>query len=482
MRVATAMSDGDVSLSENTKFKSYKRAERRFLLGLLNHCHAPAEDMLRHKNRWIRLGERLHPGEYKTKYPNAAEGFDIIRNDKPLDTFNRILEKHFAAYDFVAAADHLEQRPGEFARRLDHLLRSISDTDSVLLKFEKIADQVSTNVLLQLYAHFQERDAHNDLRIFFPKGNVAKAYAVPNELMPVDEVMCTYVKDVIKTTLVKRFETRESLGSVYIDPALKNYAIPLAQRASSKALKTVARGSRLEIPEGDTIRFFLWWKEGMVDGQKTGRVDVDLSAVIYDENWGYREHISYTNLKSSHFNSYHSGDITSAPKGASEFIDIDIPSALKSGSRYVVMSLNSYTHHPYCNLPECFAGWMMRKKPNSGEVYEPKTVDQKIDIAADTTIAIPVILDLETRQFIWTDLALSKNPYWYNNIEGNQKGMVLLGQAMANLRKPNLYDLYEAHALARGTLVDDKENADIVFSLDSGVTPFDTDVIISEFL
>lgn len=482
LRVATAMSGGDVSLSENTKFKSYKRAERRFLLGLLNRCVAPAEDMLRHKNRWIRLGERLHPGEYKTKYPNAAEGFDIIRNDKPFDTFNRTLEKLFAAYDFVAAADHLEQRPGEFARRLDHLLRCSSDKDSILLKFEKVADQVSTSVLLQLHAHFMGRYEHSDLRVFFPKGNAAKAYAVPNELIPIDEETCAYVADVIKASLVKRFKALEPMGDVYIDPELKNYAVPLAQRAASKALKTIARGSRLEIPAGDTIRFFLWWKEGMVDGKKTGRVDVDLSAVIYDENWGYREHISYTNLKSSQFNSYHSGDITSAPKGASEFIDIDIPSALKSGSRYVVMSLNCYTHHPYCNLPECFAGWMMRQKPNSGEVYEPKTVDQKIDIAADTTIAIPVILDLKTRQFIWTDLALTKNPYWYNNVEGNQKGMVLLGQAMASLRKPNLYDLFEAHALARGTLVDDKEKADLVFSVEDGVTPFDTDVIMSEFL
>ena len=109
LRVATALSDGDVSLSENTKFKSYKRAERRFLLGLLESCAAPTEDMLRHKKRWIRLGERLHPGEYKTKYPKAAEGFDVLRNDKPFDTFNRTLEKHFSAYDFVAAADHLDK-------------------------------------------------------------------------------------------------------------------------------------------------------------------------------------------------------------------------------------------------------------------------------------------------------------------------------------------------------------------------------------
>ena len=35
LRLATALSDGDVSLSTNTKFKSFKRIERRFLLSLL---------------------------------------------------------------------------------------------------------------------------------------------------------------------------------------------------------------------------------------------------------------------------------------------------------------------------------------------------------------------------------------------------------------------------------------------------------------
>ena len=482
LRIATAMSEGDVSLSENTKYRSYKRSERRYLLGLLEACGSLPEDMSRHKNRWIRLGERLHPGEYKAQYPKAAEGFDIIRNDKSFETFNRILEKYFAAYDFVAAAEHLEKRPGEFARRLDHLLRSSADADSVLLRFENVADQVSTNVLLQLFAHFMQRDAESELRVFFPKGNTAKAFARPNYLMPIDEKTCAYVTGVIRDVLVKRFAELESLGDVYIDPTLKNYVVPMAQRAASKSLKTVARGTRFDIPEGNTIRFFLWWKEGMVLGKKTGRVDVDLSAVIYDENWGYREHISYTHLKSSQFNAYHSGDITSAPRGASEFIDLDINRALSVGARYVVMSLNSYTQHPFCNLPECFAGWMMRQKPNSGEIYEPRTLDQKIDVAADTTIAIPVILDLEERQFIWTDLALTRNPYWYNNVEGNQKGMVLLGQAMANLRKPNLYDLFEMHAMGRGRIVKNKDEAQTVFAVDEGITPFDTDDIMAKFL
>ena len=41
------------------------------------------------------------------------------------------------------------------------------------------------------------------------------------------------------------------------------------------------------------------------------------------------------------------------------------------------MTLNSYTQQPYCDLPECFAGWMAREKADSGEIYEPKTVQDQ---------------------------------------------------------------------------------------------------------
>ena len=43
-------------------------------------------------------------------------------------------------------------------------------------------------------------------------------------------------------------------------------------------------------------------------------------------------------------------------------------------NRYVVTSINSFTEQPYCDLPECFAGWMARADTASGEVFEPRSV------------------------------------------------------------------------------------------------------------
>ncbi|WP_090909644.1 TerD family protein [Paenibacillus sp. cl141a] len=482
LRLAVAWSGGDVSLAEATRFRKFKRRERRLLLGLLERCHPITEDMLRFKGRWIRLGEILHPSEYKHRYRRCEEAFDILRNHKPFTTYNGSVELAFQYDQVWNLIDLLMQRPGEFARRLDQLLRSTEHTEYVVLAFGEVANQVSTPVLLQVKNHFARRCEPQELRVFFPKGNVAKAFAVSHTLPEIDEAACRDIMQVCEQALVQRFAALPPLGKAYVDKRLKDYHVPFSQRSASKALHTLVRGSRVPMTEGDTIRFFNWWKEGRVNGEPTGRVDIDLSAVMYDDNWQYVEHISYTNLRSSHYRAVHSGDIVSAPQGACEFIDLHIPSIVQYGGRYIVATLHSYTEQPYCNLPECFVGWMMRKKPGSGEIFEPSTVANKIDVAADTQIAIPVILDLVERTVIWTDLSLTRHPHYYNNVEGNQKGMVLMGKAMTALRKPDLYDLFMLHAKARGEFVDHAEQAETIFSVEHGVTPFDIEHIMADYV
>ncbi|WFB58509.1 cytoplasmic protein [Paenibacillus sp. BR1-192] len=481
LRLAVAWSGGDVSLAEATRFRKFKRRERRLLLGLLERCHPITEDMLRFKDRWIRLGEILHPSEYKHRYKRCEEAFDILRNHKPFTTYNGSVELAFQYGQVWNLIDLLMQRPGEFARRLDQLLRSTEHTEYVVLAFGEVANQVSTPVLLQVKNHFARRRQPQELRVFFPKGNVAEAFAVPHTLPEIDEAACRDIEQVCEQALIQRFAALPPLGKAYVDKRLKDYHVPFSQRSASKALHTLVRGSRVPMAEGDTIRFFSWWKEGRVNGEPTGRVDIDLSAVMYDHDWQYVEHISYTNLRSSHYRAVHSGDV-SAPQGACEFIDLHIPTIVQYGGRYIVATLHSYTNQPYCNLPECFVGWMMRKKPGSGEIFEPSTVANKIDVAADTQIAIPVILDLVERTVIWTDLSLTRHPHYYNNVEGNQKGMVLMGKAMTALRKPDLYDLFMLHAKARGESVDHAEQAETIFSVEHGVTPFDIEHIMADYV
>jgi len=366
----------------------------------------------------------------------------------------------------------MKSRPGYFARRLDHALRlSGAGCNSVTEAFSTVVGRVSTPVLLQVRQHFISRNLQTDMRIFLPKGQVAKAQAVVNDLPKLEPSLCDRVTLICSQALTERFAKLPPLGKCFVDPELKNFLVPFGQRSASKSLRTAARGSRLALPKADTLRFFIWWKNG------SARTDLDLSAVMFDKNFAFVSVISFYNLKN--FGGHHSGDIVDAPNGASEFIDLSKARCVQAGIRYIVMSINSYTAQPYCDLPECFAGWMSREQPNSGEIYEPKTVEDKLDVTSNSEIAIPAIFDLQEEQVIWADISLTRWPYWFNTVAANLWGIQLTLKSMVELSKPNLYDLLKLHAEARGELVANQDDAKTLFSVANG-TPFDLTKIAAE--
>ena len=490
LRLAVALSGGDVSLAKPTKFRNFNRKERKFLLGLLNQVSSLEEDMPRWKERWLRLGEKIHPGDFASRFDKAYRAFSAIRSGT-IETIRTHIEEAVRGGNTFTAVSLLSTRPGDFARRLDHLLRQTTkkrDRTRVVSSFLSVAKSVSTPVLLQVMNHFQHRD---DLRVVFPKGNAAKVMSLDKELPSLPDEVKNQVVNGISTILTERFSSLSSLGNVYIDPKLKDCLVPFAQRSASKSLRTLVRGSKLPL-EGNknTIRFFVWWKDITSEGgyQSNGRVDIDLSATILDEDWNYVEALTYYNLRGDF--GCHSGDITSAPKGASEFIDINIDEALKRG-RYVVMTVHSFTGQKLSDIPECSAGFMMRKQPQSGEVYDPRTVVDRMDVASSSTSGIPLIIDLKERKVIWADvpmLSLEGNRYGYysyrgriNNVYTTKGTIQLLGKALTQVHKPNLYDLLKIHAKARGNVILDKNTADTIFSVENG-TPFEIEKIASEYL
>ena len=494
LRLITAMSDGDVSLAQNTKFRSFKRKERRALMELLAGCGALEEDMLRYKNKWIRVGERLHPSEYSAaRFEAVVTAFYKLRNNVKIETFAGQVTGAMEAGDYQSALRLLKKRPGELARRLDYLLRSIDDKSQVIDAFREVAAEVSTPVLLQVREHFAHRNPKTDIRVFFPKGSLARCHFMGNTLPDIDKIYCDDIVMICEEALMENYKERGPLGRVYLSEELKRYIVPFSQRSASKALKTVTRGSRLPFLDNTkAFRAFIWWTN-MGEGAEQNtpdRVDIDLSAAFFDTNWNYMEHVSYTNLRSKNYNACHSGDIVNggpaSGAGVSEFLDVDIDSAIEYGARYIVYQVYNYTEQNYADIPNAKFGWMGREDVGSGEIYEPGTVEQKMDLAAQSTVAIPVIFDCVRREVIWCDMnrALNgcSNTCGGNNLESNLSGVAATCYSMVNVSKPNLYDLIDLHIRARGQRVDDKKDADIVFDVESGITPFDTEVFMSEYL
>ena len=486
LRVITYLSDGDVSLAELCKFKSFKRKHRRIFLDLLNNMKNIEEDMLRYKNRWIRVGERLHPSEYP-QYQKVCEAFDKLRNNKHISTFAGEVQSKFDTKQYSKAAKLLAKRPAELARRLDELLRKADSSEqlTVIEEFEAVATQVSSRVLLQVLEHFYNRSEKQAVRVVFPKGSVAQATILP-ELPSLDEVICDKVTQICQKALIEIYSSKENLGKVYIDPELSRYIIPYSQRSASKAMKAVTRGSRIKLNDSvNVLRGFIHWTN-MDEYGWNGRVDLDLSACVLDENWKYKSHVSYTHLRDEGMKSYHSGDITDGGpvdgKGVAEFLDCNIDSVVKAGGRYIVYQVYSFTGQTFSKIPHASFGWMEREECASGEIFEPSTVEQKMDLACDSAVCIPVIFDCVEREIIWCDMNLSTNQMSDycsgNNLESNFNKATATCYAMANMNKVDMFYLAYLHTMARGELVATREEADIIFSNDTTKPLIDVEIEI----
>ncbi len=451
LRLAVQLSGGDVSLAEKSRFK-LKNKNRRVIMWLLNEIKHPEEDMLRYKMRWVRLAEVMHAGKYANKYPDAFKAIDTIRNNaKGIVTFNKKVE---TLVDGINGGKNdsegnllelLTTRPGEFARRMDWMLRTFTAKNAVHVCFIDVVDKLPTKMLLTLSSHFKNRSNGNEDRYFMPKGNIAKMQIIKDERTTVSTDDAAKILSGIEAVLLERFSQLDGLGNVYIDEDLENYLVPMVQRNASKSLVTIARGSQVPLTESAAVRMFVYWKNNDT------RVDVDLSVLAYDTDWNYKFHVAYTNY--SDLGSVHSGDITDAPNGASEFIDVDIATARKNGVRFVVMNVNSYTGQPF-NTFDCFAGVMERDAVESGKKFEPTTVTNKFDVAGDTRYNIPLILDLETKKVIWADMAMQADSY--DNARGKRAPVSTLAKAIFDMgdEKPNLLELVQLHAQARSTSID----------------------------
>ncbi len=463
LRIATAISQGDVSLATKTKYKLGNR-ERRLVMSLLNSVENAKEDMLRHRSKWLRLGEYLHLGAFKKSYPKAFEAMDELRNKhRQIPTFSKATERGVMIMKETGDAQfllsHLKTRPGELARKLDLILRTTKN-DSALKTLEQGITTVASPLLLKLSKYIGTRSEKTSRRHFFLKGPDGKLHTKNEDSREVlDMELADKAQNLLRSELRRRYSVDKTpLKNVYIDPSLKKILVPSALRSAAKALSTVERGSRIKLDETTTtLRAFLYWKQ-----PTSSNIDVDLSAIGYDKSWKMKAQLSWTGLTA--LGAVHSGDVRSAPNGASEFIDIPIENFLKHKIRYVAFMVNSFTGQPFKTY-ECFAGVMERENPGSGEIFEPKTVQNKFDLATDSTASLSMIVDLKEREIIWCDINMGKG--FGRGVSSDNSQVRTLGEVLLNLQNtnPSLYDLFELHAHARGAKVHTEKKEGVKYDL-----------------
>ena len=493
LRLAVAMAGGDVSLAEPCRFPSFSRAQRRRLLGLLDavgqvqDSRDSAEEMARRCERWKRLARHLRPGDYARRFPRAAALLHQVASGDAEAGFTSRLEEALARGDVESALRLLSARPGVFARRLNHLLRLCADEaarERVVAEFARVAPEVSLPVLVRLWEYFSSPgpDALPWRVVAIKAATGTKTALIPSTRRPgpADAAVVRAVEEALRQ--------RKRLGRIAVDQGMyEGYTAPVGLRSASPGMRTAGRGTRLPLPEGETIRFFLHWRdlpeappkapgpaEPAAAEDRDTRVDLDLSAFFVSEDFTRTEQIAYYNLRSTA--AVHSGDLTSAPDGAAEFIDVTLAEALRQGWRYVVMTVHSFSHHRLSEVPECWAGAMARgADPQSGEVFEASTVMQGLDLVSPTFNATPFVIDLAERRLIWWDLPVGVGEHQVANLDrSSNRVLAHLLDLLEGRRMPLAHLL----GLLADDVVEDPDEAELVFG-EGGILPWQTERILA---
>ena len=481
LRVLVVALGGEPDLVKLPKpLPNIPRPIRRFVLQTLEGLPQDqlAEDVRRHARHWKRIGEKLHPYEFQARYPNTALAFAAIRRTRVDDdftagaaatvtrervrlrTFATQLEEALAAQDSELALELAQRRPGELVRRLDHLLRLGAP---VVPALENAAPAVATPVLLTAMASIRARTRPLPKRVFFPRGEVTNAYATDDTRPPIPQADIDAVVAAIQQELINRAAREEPLDTVELDEHLKDLTVPFRQRHAARQLHTVPRGSRLPLPDADTLRLFLHWTQ-----PDDRRVDLDLSVLLYDAGWRMRGQCDYTALRFED-GATHSGDLTSAPAplGASEFVDLDLPALRAAGIRHLVTVVFSYNDVPFDAMTDAFAGFMANRT-QQGEIFDPRTVEQRFDLQGNAKIAIPAILDLDRHQLLWADVNLPPT-LRFHSAAGYRATLAHLGHDLQAYfgagARPSQWDVAVIDAAARARRV-------VVHRRDGGVDSY----------
>lgn len=523
-RFIAVRSGNNASLTD-AKFENKPGKERRLYAELFNRCNGNEEDIRKREGLFKMLFRKYHlPSLMDDRMKKVAD--DLYHGSYSEKTFESQREALKEAGDTDGLLKLYEKRPGMLAADMTGLIRygkNIPEFEDKLTEvFREKAPEISANALMNLYRAVNYYEKERDHAIYAPKKGCTDPFVKRmerNGSAPISKETGNEIRKIICETLSDRAAKLPSLGTVYIDPALKDIPVPSnsSLRNINKDVVTLPFGSKipLSLPEtedrgeevlGETlktnathendriVRAFTWWTNTQKEGYGS-RVDVDLSLMAIKDD-GERELVAYYNRSGP---AVHSGDITDGGKyggkGVCEFIDVNIDDCKELGYRYLVFTVNDYTGHKFSETPATF-GWMEgRAKDIPGylkhdrKLFDARSVQMNMKLTGENTRIIPAVFDIEKERMIWIDRSEKFVADRPNNIGAMQEMIDVSMERALDYEPLSMYDLAMIHAERRGDGFTSRlEEADTAFTMTridremypqikDVVTPYDLDKI-----
>ena len=465
--------------NKHIHFAYFSRTELSQLMTKLENLQNPMPDIKRYSKPWHTFFKLYAKKINFNKYPKVRKAVDMLFGDisymtergKINEQINRLPAMSEEELDnFVKEYTVFY---GDYIRGILSLLNKANENqyEKLLLGLENCVDKVNTRILFQLYDRIINLKAKDKTvpRLVNSKGKwrrLKESISLSNELL---NRVLQIVEDGIKTQL----KEKENLGKVFIDEDYKNIMLTTSEKDSNVSLRPMTKGSRIKFnPDAEVLRFFVAWKnldEKTLKELNTiyDRVDVDLSALTFNENLEFNDVVAYYNQKKSGF--AFSGDITNAPEGALEYIDVfDLERLKKKGNRYILMQIRSYNGYTFEEINSVYAGVM---ELTSIEAKEKKNmystaITEGFQIVSSERTTNTILVDLKKYEYIWLDMNMDsyKLDIFQNAL--NYEEIPYLNDMLRYFSRKQyvtMYDLLKLNADVRGVLTKDKKEADVIF-------------------
>ena len=306
-----------------------------------------------------------------------------------------------------------------------------------------------------------------------------------DETVFLNENLLKFLLETVKNGILENLKLKNPLENIFIDKSYKNIAITTSEKDSNISLKPMTRGSRFSFNnDAEVLRFFVGWKN-IKEKKNEMRVDIDLSVICFDENFKFLKTVAYYNQVEPNF--VFSGDITNAPNGALEFIDVYNLEKLKnSDTRYVLMEIRSYNGFSFEEIGSVYAGVLelTKKEAMSDKNLYSSAVTQGFQILSNTRTTNTILIDFEKNEYIWIDMNMTVSENFSSNNYLNQTDIAHLEDVLkyfVNKKYVTMYELLQLNAIARGTQVFEKENADIIFDKLDNDNPLPLNDILANY-
>lgn len=379
-----------------------------------------ADNLIKRKNLWKKIFGAIHYFDYVKKKNLDSRPADIIYENIEYQTLNSHIENALKEKDIVKAVSLMsDHKPQEILNRLVYLAE-ISDEEgmnSLITEFKKHGDKADFTKLISLYNGIL-LSGYQGKRI----NSAAGQRNVEREGKRLEEPKRLQLIKACEEIMVEKLkESPVPTSPVAID---SNDPVFLSKRDSSTTDRQVDQGEKISLEgKGDTVRLFMHWING------PGRVDLDLGATLLGEECNFIQSITWNSYFDGRNIATYSGDITNAPEGAAEYIDLDVKGAKEAGARYAVMTIYSYTGQRMKDVDHVAGAMKRSDKGEEGEIFDPRTVVSAFTSVSSATRIIPLAYDIKEDVLIWIDTDTG------SSYSGGSSANADLGDAMKYILK-----------------------------------------------